>query len=145
MKRRLVALALGTIALAACGGGPDAVPPIAEGPPPLQPAKNGNLILYVSNQSFDRSTVDIRVLIDDRPAVDDDFAVLNQHNWVDFRFSLDDGQHVIYVESLDGQAILEERFEVKGNRWAVVDYLCCSDPSEPKFTFMISPEPLAFV
>jgi hypothetical protein len=145
MKRRLVALALGTIAFAACGGGPDAVPPIAEGPPPLQPAKKGNLILYVSNQSFDRSTVDIRVLIDGRPAVDDDFAVLNQHNWVEFRFSLDDGQHVIYVESLDGQAILEERFEVKGNRWAVVDYWCCSDPSEPKFTFMVSPEPLAFV
>jgi hypothetical protein len=144
MKRRLFALALGTLALAACGGGSDAVPPIAEGPPPLPPAKNGNLILYVSNQSFDRDTVDIRVLIDGRPAVDDDFAVLNQHNWVEFRFSLDDGQHVVYVESLDGQATLEKHFEVKGNRWAVVDYWCCSDPSEPKFTFRVSPEPLAF-
>jgi hypothetical protein len=118
MRRRLVALALGTLALAACGGGMEGVPPIAEGPPPLQPAKNGNLTLYVSNQSFDRDTVDIRVLID--------------------------GRHVIYAESLDGQAILEEHFEVRGNRWAVVDYWCCSDPSEPKFTFMVSAEPLAF-
>jgi hypothetical protein len=144
MKCRLVALALGTLALAACGGDMEAVPPIAEGPPPLQPAKNGNLVLYVSNQSFDRDNVDIRVLIDGLPAVDDDFAVLNQHNWVEFRFGLDDGRHVIYVESQDGQAILERHFEVKGARWAVVDYWCCSDPSEPKFTFRISAEPLAF-
>jgi hypothetical protein len=144
MKRRLFALALGTLALAACGGGMEAAPPIAEGPPPLQPAKNGNLVLYVSNQSFDRDTVDIRVLIDGRPAVDDDFAVLNQHNWVEFRFSLDDGPHVIYVESLDGQATLEKQFEVKGDRWAVVDYWCCSGPGEPKFTFKVSAEPLAF-
>jgi hypothetical protein len=144
MKRRLIALALATLALAACGGGMEGVPPIAEGPPPLQPAKDGNLVLYVSNQSFDRDTVDIRVLIDGRPAVDDDFAVLNQHNWVEFRFSLDDGRHVIYAESLDGQAILEEHFEVKGNRWAVVDYWCCGDPSEPKFTFSVFAEPVAF-
>jgi hypothetical protein len=144
MKRGLVALTLGTVALAACGGDMEGGPSIAERPPPLQQAKNGNLILYVSNQSFDRETVDIRVLIDGRPAVDDDFAVLNQHNWVEFRFSLDDGQHVIYAESLDGQATLKEHFEVKGNRWAVVDYWCCGDPSEPKFTFRASAEPLAF-
>ena len=98
----------------------EGVPPIAEGPPPLRPAKNGNVTVYVSNQSFDRDTVDIRVLIDGRPAVDDDFAVLNQHNWVEFRFSLDDGRHLIYAESLDGEAILEEHFEVReiaGRSW----------------------------
>jgi hypothetical protein len=35
--------------------------------------------------------------------VDDDFAVLNQHNWVEFRFSLDDGRHVIYADSWTGR------------------------------------------
>lgn len=141
---RMLMLLLATFALAGCGGVTRESPPLAEGRPALEQAENGNFTLYVSNQSFERPNVDIAVVIDGRPAVDADFAVGDQHSWVEFRFALDDGEHALRVDSLDGDAILEKRFEVKGKRWAVVDYWCCNDASEPKFTFHVSAQPLAF-
>jgi hypothetical protein len=141
---RLLVLALGALAFVACGGGTEATTGLPEGPPSLDPAEKGNLTLYVSNQSFDRDPVDIRVLIDRKPAVEDDFAVGNQHNWVEFRFDLPDGEHVIHVESLDGEATLERPFGVEGKRWAVVDYWCCGGQGEPKFTFRVSARPMLF-
>jgi hypothetical protein len=144
MRVLMLTLLLATLALAGCGGVTRESPPVAGGPPALEQAENGNFTLYVSNQSFERDSVDIAVVIDGRPAVDGDFAVGNQHNWIEFRFALDDGEHGLRVDSLDGDAILEERFKVKGKRWAVVDYWCCNDASEPKFTFLVSAQPLAF-
>jgi hypothetical protein len=144
MRVLMLTLLLATLALAGCGGVTRESPPVAGGPPALEQAENGNFTLYVSNQSFERDNVDIAVVIDGRPAVDGEFAVGNQHNWIEFRFALDDGEHALRVDSLDGDAILEERFKVKGKRWAVVDYWCCNDASEPKFTFLVSAQPLAF-
>jgi hypothetical protein len=141
---RWVTLVLATLALGGCGRATDKSPPVAQGPPALEQAENGNFTLYVSNQSFERDNVDIAILIDGRPAVDDDFDVGNQHNWIEFRFELADGEHTLRVDSLGGDAVLEKRFEVKGKRWAVVDYWCCNDPREPKFTFRVSAQPLAF-
>jgi hypothetical protein len=141
--RRLV-LALGICALAGCGTEATESPPIAEGPPPLEETDHGNLTLYVSNQSFEREQVDIRILIDSRPAVDDEFAVEGQHNWIEYRFDLDDGRHTLRAESLQGDAVFERDFSVKGKRWAVVDYWCCHGPSEPRFTFLVRPEPIGF-
>jgi hypothetical protein len=144
--RRFLLVIFGTLVLvvAGCGGGSKKPASVPEGPPPLERVESGNVILYVSNQSFERDKVDIRILIDGRPAVDEDFAVGNEHNWVEFRFSLEDGEHVLRAHSRDGEALLEERFEVAGKRWAVVDYWCCSDESEPKFTFSVSAKPIAF-
>jgi hypothetical protein len=145
--RRLWFLVL-IVGLAACGSGaesPTETPPVAEGPPALEQADDGNFTLYVSNQSFDRAQVDIAVFIDDRLAVDDDFAVENQHNWIEFKYELADGSHAIRVESIKGDAVLEKRFEVAGKRWAVIDYWCCdSGQGEPRFTFRVSNEPIAF-
>jgi hypothetical protein len=141
---RTFLLVLGALALAGCGGSTNEPRAIAESPPPLEQAKEGNLTLYVSNQSFERAKVDIVVFIDGQAAVEEEFAVGNQHNWVEFRFDLEDGEHVLRAESRSGDAVLEERFAVKGKRWAVVDYWCCNDASEPKLTFQVSAEPLAF-
>jgi hypothetical protein len=111
----------------------------------LEQAEDGNFTLYVSNQSFERQKVHIKVWIDAFVAVDDDFEVGNQHNWIDFTFDLDDGKHTLRAESVAGEAVLEETFQVEGKRWAVVDYWCCdSGQAEPKFTFMVSEEPIAF-
>jgi hypothetical protein len=142
MRRLLLALAV--LALAGCGTSTPEPPPVAEGPPPLEQSKEGNFTLYVSNQSFERRNVDIHLLIDGRPAVDGVFAVENQDNWIEYRFDLEDGQHSLRAESLDGDAVLDLGFKVRGKRWAVVDYWCCNDPSEPKFTFMVQSNPIAF-
>jgi hypothetical protein len=114
------------------------------GPAFIRADQGRQLHLYVSNQSFDRAKVDIVVVIDGRLAVEDEFAVGNQHNWVEFRFDLEDGEHVLRAESVSGDAVLESRFGVNGSRWAVVDYWCCYDRSEPKLTFHVSAQPLAF-
>jgi hypothetical protein len=141
---RPLIILLGVLALAACGTDAPEQPPLAEGPPPLEETEQGNFTLYVSNQSFDRQTVDIRVLIDGRPAVDADFAVENQHNWIEYRFALDDGPHTLWAESVRGNAVFEEDFTVKGKRWAVVDYWCCGNAGEPKFTFLVRRVAIAF-
>jgi hypothetical protein len=57
--------------------------------------------LYVSNQSLDRSTIDIQVYIDNRLAVSGDFAVGSQHSWHEFKFDLGEGTHTIRIESDD--------------------------------------------
>jgi hypothetical protein len=141
---RLLIVVLGVLALTGCGTDTQNPTAAAEGPPSLEQARDGNFTLYVSNQSFDRSNVDIRVLIDGRPALAGDFAVGNQHNWVQYRFALSDGRHSLRAESVHGDAVFEHGFTVKGKRWAVVDYWCCGEATEPKFTFLVRSEPLAF-
>ena len=133
------------IALAGCGGGSDDPAPVIEGPPTLEQAEDGNFTLYVSNQSFDRGKVDITVWINGFVAVDADFEVGNQHNWSEFRFNLADGPHTIRAATAAGETVFEETFQVEGKRWAVVDYWCCdSTQDEPKFSFNVSREPIAF-
>lgn len=85
--------------------------------------KNGNFVLYVSNQSFDISPVDIKIYIDDMTAVNEDFYVEDQHAWEQFQFNLSVGTHKIKIESLEGNAILEENFDIVDKKhWAVVNY-----------------------
>ena len=58
-------------------------------------AKDSNFILYVSNQSFAIDPVDIIILIDGEPAVDQELYVDGQHNWQKFQFLLLEGKHQI--------------------------------------------------
>ena len=141
---RLLLVFAAALVLVGCGGGSEDPASVIEGPPPLEQAEDGNFTLYVSNQSFDHGRVDITVWINGFVAVDDEFEVGNQHNWSEYRFNLADGPHTIRAETATGEAILEETFQVKAKRWAVVDYWCCNDLSEPKFTFNISAQPIAF-
>ncbi len=84
--------------------------------------KNGNLTLYVSNQSFDITPVDITVRIDGATAVSKSFEVGTQHNEEAFQFTLSNGSHKIDVSSIKGDAKLTKNFEIKGKRWAILDY-----------------------
>jgi hypothetical protein len=84
--------------------------------------ENGNFILFVSSQSFAIDPVDIKIHIDGKSAVNQDFYVGEQHNWQEFRFSLPKGNHSIHAESVKGEAELEEEFEIKDKHWAAVDY-----------------------
>ena len=136
--RALLAALLATL-VGAC----DYLEPEGRDRPP-DAAPNANFFLYVSNQSFARPTVDIRVEIDGRPVVADEFAVENQHNWVECPLRLGDGAHVLHAESTEGGAAVIRTFRARGKRWAVLDYWCCDDPSEPKFTFYVARRPIAF-
>ena len=109
----------------------------------LPEAPEGNFTLYVSNQSFDIPAVDIRIRLDGLEAVEDTFAVEDQHNWVEFVFDLPEGTHVIEAISERGDAELVRKFKVTAEHWAVVDYWYY--PGEKKrFSFSISDTPIGF-
>ena len=127
------------LALSFAGCGSD-----EQGSERARPEARGNVVLYVSNQSFERSTVDIRIEVDGREVVSDGFAVENQHNWAEYRLRFARGTHVIRAESAAGEAVFERSFRIRGRTWAVVDYWCCDGPGEPRFTFHLSREPIGF-
>lgn len=102
--------------------------------------KDGNFVLYVSNQSFGVSPVDIRVFIDGKLAIDEAFDVGNQHNWKSFRYNLGKGKHRLAAESVKGAAKFERDLEVRDTNWSVLDYW----DSPGHFSFHTSDKPIHF-
>jgi hypothetical protein len=104
-----------------------------------------DLVLYVSNQSFEDDTVRVRVAIDGVELVDQDFAVEGQHTWVTFPVALPAGEHVLSASSGTGAAA-EESFEVPDGerRWAVLDYWSSPGGEPRSFTWHLSEEPIGF-
>ena len=89
----------------------------------LSEDKNGNFILYVSNQSFAINPIDIKIYIDDMIAVNEEFDVGIQHTWKPFQFNLPTGTHKIKIESVIGNSILEKNFDIIDNKhWALAQY-----------------------
>lgn len=92
------------------------------GDPGLEPVRsslentNGNFQLFVSNQSFAISPVDISVSIDGTPVVQRYFEVGTQHNFYRFAFALPSGQHRITAKSVKGKATLDKTFSVDGKQ-----------------------------
>lgn len=107
-----------------------------------------NFILYVSNQSFEISPVDIKILIDGKIIIDDLFEVNNQHNWREFRFYFSSGKHVLNVVSKRGEAELQSEFTVTEKHWAAVAFWFYPDthhtPTPRQFTFIIQDTPILF-
>ncbi len=97
-------------------------------------ASESEFILYVSDQSYELSPVDIKVYIDDKLVIDDNFEVGNQHNWESFDFKLKQGKHTIKAVTAEG-IVFEDEFTVLGKRWAVLNYW--KDSTVNKFTFDI--------
>ncbi len=99
---------------------------------------NPSFTLYVSNQSFDRSLVDIHVYIDNRLAVTGDFTVGSQHTWHEFKFALSQGTHTIRIESDDTSvtttASVTKKFGV-AMYWYGTDH-----PEEEEFSFFEAAE-----
>jgi hypothetical protein len=116
----------------------------------LEQDENGNLTLYVSNQSFAISPVDITIHIDGKKTVDRDFDVGSQHNWIGYSFSLSKGEHKLVAVSKKGGARFEGQFEIKDEHWAVIEYWYYPDttggagPTPRKFSFNIQDKPMYF-
>ena len=97
----------------------------------------------VSNQSFAISPVDIKILIDDKVIVDEDFSVGDQHNVEIFWVQLLEGNHKISINSKKGQSSLEKDFTVTSKqRWIDVWYYPTSygDPMPRQLYFQIVEE-----
>jgi hypothetical protein len=99
-----------------------------------------DLVLHVSNQSFDDEEVRLSVTIDGVTVVDGDFHVEGQHNWVDFPLALPPGRHEIRAES-DSGATLRESFEVPPDkkRYAVIDHWTEKDSADLTWVFQRQP------
>lgn len=144
MKAAVPVLAVVLIsALGGCLGGNGQVGPQEA---LLPQDSNGNFVLYVSNQSFARTPVDITVSIDGQKAVSADFDVGNQHRWVEHTFRLAPGKHKLIAVSKKGSAQIETEFEAKDKHWAVVSYWYNPKQGEKKqFTFDIEDTPIGFL
>lgn len=63
----------------------------------------GEVLLWVSNQSFQDDTVSVTITVDGRQAVADEFEVEDQHNWVGFYLgALAPGEHHLAARSDTG-------------------------------------------
>jgi len=111
---------------------------------------NGNLHLYVSNQSFAISPIDIKVLIDGELVVDGLFEVGSQHSWQTFVLRLSPGRHKIVAKSSRCQAKLEQVFKVGDKAWTALDYWYYpvltggAGPCPRHFSFVVRDEPIMF-
>ena len=114
----------------------------------LSQSENGNFTILVSNQSFEITPVDIKVLIDNKTTIDQEFHVKDQHNWTKFTFNLEKGKHTFKAESTKGNTSIETEFEIKDKHWAVLNYWYYpedTDKGEPmprQFTFGVKDHPV---
>ena len=102
-----------------------------------------NLVLHVSNQCFEIDPVDIRVNINKKQLIDEEFYVQNQHGWKKFVVKLPRGKHEILIQSKNTDSILFEEIEIRGdNLWALIDFVCPSeqntDSLQKRFIFKTS-------
>jgi hypothetical protein len=101
-----------------------------------------NFILYISNQSLTIDTVDIKVYIDGKLVINEDFDVYGKapgHNWKTFYFRFSKGIHKLKVESKKGGATFKKEFHIKNRHWVVIDY------TNKGFIFDISNKPIYFM
>jgi hypothetical protein len=138
------ALLLAACALTACSSDEDPTPhPQVTAPDSavrLVGPDEADLVLYVSNQSFEDETVRMKVTVDGVTVVDGNFHVEGQHNWVRYPLRLSPGSHQVVAES-DSGAALNESFQLPGDeaRYAVVDYRAEDDSAELSWRFQRDP------
>ena len=102
-----------------------------------------DLVLYISNQSFDDEEGRLTVTVDGVTVVDGGFHVEGQHNWVSFPLTLSSGAHEITAES-DSAATLRESFTVpRGKkRYAIVEHW--TEDGSADLTWQFQRRPVGF-
>jgi hypothetical protein len=115
----------------------------ADSPVRIVDEEQADLVLHVSNQSFDDEEVRLTIAIDGVTVVEDDFHVEDQHNWITFPLALSPGVHEITGTS-DSGATLDESFRVPDGttRYAVVDHWTEDDRGD--LTWLFQRQPVAF-
>ena len=102
-----------------------------------------DLVLSISNQSFEDGRVRLTVAVDGVIVVDDDFHVEDQHNWTSFPLALSPGDHEVTAEA-DSGAVLRESFEVRSDQtcYAAIDHWGGDETAE--LTWLFRRQPIAF-
>lgn len=149
IARLALALALAPWSLVTCAD-PAGVDPAphrevtgTDAPVNLVGEDEADLVLHVSNQSFDDEEVRLTVRVDGVTVVDGDFHVEDQHNWVTFPLSMSAGGHEITAES-DSGATLRESFDVRAGktRYAVIDHW--TEDGSADLTWLFQRQPIGF-
>lgn len=161
MRKMLVVLLLSVLVLgaAACSDGDPVVAPDSAADNVLIPDSNvvgeqtskepanGEVRLFVSNQSFDDDPVQISISVDGIEVVDDAFEVLDQHHFVGFIIrGLDPGPHTITAVSGTG-ASMEGTFTSFADepRWLSMNYWYYPATGEGRhFSLTEEAEPIEF-
>lgn len=106
---------------------------------------SATLHLYVSNQSFDISPVDIDVWLEGTHVVAGGFDVEGQHNWILFDVAVPAGTRTLHAEGLGGSVSIDEAVAIPAERWGVLDFWYYpGDPTHPMFTWHLSERPVGF-
>ena len=120
-------LAIVVLVAAACGsGGTTSVPPDANTVPTIADprfGKNSPLTIVVTNQSFERPTVELVVTLNGQTAVSGKFKVEGQHDFNFYSFDVPAGSHEITV--VGGEQKAQATVDVVGRqepRWLVISY-----------------------
>jgi len=95
--------------------------------------------IYVSNQTAEVNPVNIKVSIDQKAILNQNFPCGSGHNWSRFKVSLKEGRHQLVVTSSNGDAGLDVVFTVDKPMWLVIDYW-----GKNHFQLVISHEPVGF-
>jgi hypothetical protein len=105
----------------------------------------GDLHLWVSNQSFEDDPVFVTISIDGTEVVAQPFDVEGQHNWILFPLRVPAGQHVLTAAS-DAGVETEQRFTIPetGRRYAVLEYWNYDNDKGRHFTWRIQASSVAF-
>jgi hypothetical protein len=130
-------LLLLSLLLAACTDADPAAAPQQH----LPRSDSPTFTLFVSNQSFDLSRIDVEIRIDGQLAVTGDFLVEGQHTWVPFDFDLAAGSHQLRVASEDAGVMLERPFDMDARRWGVLSFWYYEagspEPTPKRFDFQV--------
>jgi hypothetical protein len=84
--------------------------------------EKGNFILYVSNQSPAIDPVDIKVLIDGKTAVSQEFLNKGGNNWIKFEFQLKNGNHRLSSNSSKRLISKDTLFTLPATPCSVIDF-----------------------
>lgn len=84
--------------------------------------ENSNIVLVVSNQSFEKPDINLKVFIDDKFYIDNQFKVEDQHNFASYNYSIPKGSHKLKA-IVNNTSIFEEIFNMNNEKqWAVITY-----------------------
>ena len=83
---------------------------------------NWNLVLGVRNNSSANNPMDLKAYIDGKLFMDQSVEYTIHRPGAGFYFKLDEGEHMLKVETKNSNAILNQPFKITGRHYAQLDY-----------------------